>query len=765
STIHQVLCFTQSDKQSRFINKGNDRPNVSIVVRACEHPLNTYIDTDFLIPPTLRCADDIPKTYLYVDNIAVGGEIMDYLNERISSSRLSSTNVPNGLVRPFNATLSQEYRTLAMAHFRSGAIRILICTDAAGMGCNLPDVDRVVQWKLPATFSNFIQRAGRAARGRGRQGLAVLLVEKSAYNTDIVSQNGMTNVSGKPERKRRGRAAKAPVPKATETASGVKRDPKEARDYARSHGAARGASTCADAAPDGLEPVLAFDSSDEGLLAFVQAVSCRRKLWAKAFDTVLGAPPSVPCCDICHPALLARTRPPPPVAKKRASQMRRGLADLAAQTRLREWRQTIFVRDHSYAQYDSSAILNEDLIASLTVCGPLSSTQLSVMLKEKWSFWERYHEELAAFVSSITIAFTPIPSKPRVPRRPPTLAAPPSDPDASKVVVPEVLHPSLPGVLATSSLPLAPRPSTLITPVRKRPHTAYASQSTPGSTSYTEAMCQDHGAKRRRLQGSDEHLVSLRSPSTSTFDGLHPEQGILPAFGNAPRLSRPSDVPPRATITSPHFQPFVQQPSRAPAQWSLLGGALPPPSASPAHHLRAHHVPSQAHMSNYSTASPSRIQVPYSPSPSMPSPSPLSYHSATSHTPAFTHHGATAGLPWPMPIPSSFDYATPYGHSNISMQSTPERETLQVPSRPASARGHHHLRLRPAPSEMHFAHSLTPLHDVRTQPPYAAAAADNAVHPPTFMSPASYRGPVLPQVQPPPPSSSSTLYNTWNTMY
>lgn len=43
-------------------------------------------------------------------------------------------------------------------------------------GCNVPDLAVVVQWNLPGTFSNFIQRAGRAARGpaSGCKGIAVL---------------------------------------------------------------------------------------------------------------------------------------------------------------------------------------------------------------------------------------------------------------------------------------------------------------------------------------------------------------------------------------------------------------------------------------------------------------------------------------------------------------------------------------------------------------------------------------------------------------
>ena len=52
-------------------------------------------------------------------------------------------------------------------------------------GCDIPDIDVVVQWKLPATLSNFVQCAGRVARGRNRHGLVVLIVERSAYSLDL----------------------------------------------------------------------------------------------------------------------------------------------------------------------------------------------------------------------------------------------------------------------------------------------------------------------------------------------------------------------------------------------------------------------------------------------------------------------------------------------------------------------------------------------------------------------------------------------------
>ncbi len=130
-TVYQSLLFGQSDKPSRFINEGNDRPNVSLVVRAFEHTISSFADLDFLIPPTLLRPEDIPKTYLYVDNISTGSDIIDYLNAKIDLNAAFSSNL--GIIRPFNANLSAGYRMLAMAQFRAGNIRILVCTDAAGM--------------------------------------------------------------------------------------------------------------------------------------------------------------------------------------------------------------------------------------------------------------------------------------------------------------------------------------------------------------------------------------------------------------------------------------------------------------------------------------------------------------------------------------------------------------------------------------------------------------------------------------------------------
>lgn len=110
------------------IDIGNDRPNVSLVVLAIEHPMNTFADLDFVIPDVVGQAGDIPKTMIYADDIAAGTGIMDRLATRVPESLRES-----GIIRPYNALQSVEYRAQAMQVFREGKIRVLVCTDAAGM--------------------------------------------------------------------------------------------------------------------------------------------------------------------------------------------------------------------------------------------------------------------------------------------------------------------------------------------------------------------------------------------------------------------------------------------------------------------------------------------------------------------------------------------------------------------------------------------------------------------------------------------------------
>ena len=124
-------------------------------------------------------------------------------------------------------------------------------------------------------MSSFVQRAGRAARGKGRTGLAVLLVKKSAYEIDLTEVQVQNNSRTK---KRKGNVRELTTyPKSKD------------KKYAVNHGVLRGAfGGATDEIRTQIDVPLDQFSMDEGLHSLVQTTKCRRKVLTAIYR---NAPP------------------------------------------------------------------------------------------------------------------------------------------------------------------------------------------------------------------------------------------------------------------------------------------------------------------------------------------------------------------------------------------------------------------------------------------------------------------------------------------
>ncbi|OSX68358.1 hypothetical protein BU14_2943s0001, partial [Porphyra umbilicalis] len=73
--------------------------------------------------------------------------------------------------------LSQPARLAALAKFKAGDRSVLVATDVASRGLDIPSVDAVLNYDVPSYGKDYIHRVGRTARA-GRSGLAVTLVSQ-----------------------------------------------------------------------------------------------------------------------------------------------------------------------------------------------------------------------------------------------------------------------------------------------------------------------------------------------------------------------------------------------------------------------------------------------------------------------------------------------------------------------------------------------------------------------------------------------------------
>ncbi len=85
---------------------------------------------------------------------------------------LSQKSIPNEF---YHGALEQQERDSALCKFRNGTVNILVTTDLASRGLDIPHIRYIVHYHLPLTEDAFIHRNGRTAR-MDASGTAILIL-------------------------------------------------------------------------------------------------------------------------------------------------------------------------------------------------------------------------------------------------------------------------------------------------------------------------------------------------------------------------------------------------------------------------------------------------------------------------------------------------------------------------------------------------------------------------------------------------------------
>ena len=88
-----------------------------------------------------------------------------FCNHRDAVDRISELLNRKGLIHgTFHGKMEQEDRERALIKFRNGTYQILITTDLASRGLDIPEIENIIHFQLPATEDILIHRNGRTAR-------------------------------------------------------------------------------------------------------------------------------------------------------------------------------------------------------------------------------------------------------------------------------------------------------------------------------------------------------------------------------------------------------------------------------------------------------------------------------------------------------------------------------------------------------------------------------------------------------------------------
>jgi superfamily II DNA/RNA helicase len=92
-------------------------------------------------------------------------QVLIFCNHREAVERtgelLAASGIPNTI---FHGGMEQMQREQALIKFRNGTANYLIATDLAARGLDIPDMEHIVHYHMPATMAEFTHRNGRTAR-------------------------------------------------------------------------------------------------------------------------------------------------------------------------------------------------------------------------------------------------------------------------------------------------------------------------------------------------------------------------------------------------------------------------------------------------------------------------------------------------------------------------------------------------------------------------------------------------------------------------
>ncbi|WP_231463165.1 DEAD/DEAH box helicase [Pedobacter sp. Leaf132] len=105
-----------------------------------------------------------------------------FCNHRETVDRISDLLFEQGLEHEvFHGGMEQDEREKSLLKFRNGSLRILITTDLAARGLDIPEVEHIVHYQLPYTENAYIHRNGRTARMNAKGTAYAMLTEEENY--------------------------------------------------------------------------------------------------------------------------------------------------------------------------------------------------------------------------------------------------------------------------------------------------------------------------------------------------------------------------------------------------------------------------------------------------------------------------------------------------------------------------------------------------------------------------------------------------------
>jgi len=179
--IHQL---THAREQTMMFSATFAPRIMQLATRVMREPQRIEIDTPqdkhLSIKQTLHWADNLEHKRKLLDHWLRDTSIAQAVV--FASTQIECDGLANDLVQDgfhavaLHGALSQGLRNRRLSAFREGRVQILVATDVAARGLDVPSISHVINFGLPMKAEDYVHRIGRTGRA-GRSGEAITIAE------------------------------------------------------------------------------------------------------------------------------------------------------------------------------------------------------------------------------------------------------------------------------------------------------------------------------------------------------------------------------------------------------------------------------------------------------------------------------------------------------------------------------------------------------------------------------------------------------------